>query len=252
MKILGVIPARFSSTRLPGKPLADICGKPMIWWVYQQARQVAQLADILVATENLEIAEYCQDNSINYLMTSKDCPNHIHRIYEVSQDISADYYVSINGDEPLIEPHCIETALPDTLFQLEPYFLGIYRVLTELSEIQDSSNVKIVLDLLGNCLYQSRAPIPVRKNGISQQSKKAIGVECFNKEALDFFAHAPMGRLEEIEDIDHLRFLENGIRLQYREVRSDSFSVDTPSDLERARAMISKLYSSQIAKEEYE
>ena len=98
MKIIGVIPARYQSSRLPGKPLADICGKPMIWWVYQQVKQVKEFAEVYVATDDERIATVCGEYGIHFLMTGKDTPNHIHRIWEVTEIIEADYYVSINGD----------------------------------------------------------------------------------------------------------------------------------------------------------
>lgn len=240
MKIIGVIPARYGSTRLPGKPIVDICGKPMIWWVYQRVRQVPQFTDAFVATDDERIASCCAALDIPYLMTSEACPNHIHRVYEVSTQIEADYYVSVNGDEPLIDPEQIEAVFPAEPVRGAPFFQSVYRLLTDPTEVLDSSNVKIVLDTQGRCMYQSRYPIPAPKASLDFQYKKAIGIECFNAEALAFFAHAPMGQLERIEDIDHLRFLENGVPIHYRQIESQALSVDTSSDLERVRAIIAQ------------
>ena len=238
MKIIGVIPARYSSSRLPGKPLADICGKPMIWWVYQQVKQVKEFAEVYVATDDERIAKVCQEYGIGVLMTGTDTPNHIHRIWEVTEMIAADYYVSINGDEPLISPENIRQALPKEVINDRPYFQSVYRELTDPAELMDTANVKIVLGVDGACMYQSRYPIPCPKGSLMFKYKKAIGIECFNKKALDFFAHAPMGALEKIEDIDHLRFLENGIPIYYQKIDSESLSVDTKNDLEKVRLII--------------
>ena len=238
MKIIGVIPARYASSRLPGKPLADICGKPMMWWVYQQVKQVKEFAEVYMATDDERIANVCRQYEIPVLMTGTDTPNHIHRIWEVTEMIEADYYVSINGDEPLISPENIRQALPDEVINDRPYFQSVYRELTDPAELMDTANVKIVLGVDGACMYQSRNPIPCPKGSLLFKYKKAIGIECFNKKALDFFAHANMGTLEKIEDIDHLRFLENGIPIYYKKIESESLSVDTKNDLEKVRLII--------------
>lgn len=239
MKIVGVIPARYSSSRLPGKPLADIEGYPMVWWVYSRVKSIKEFEEAFVATDDGRIAKCCDNYGIPYVMTSVDCPNHIHRVWEVSNMIEADYYVSINGDEPLIEPDNIRVALPGIVHK-EAYFGSVYRDLTDPAETMDLANVKIVLDKNGDCMYQSRFPIPTPRGSLLFNYKKAIGIECFNKPALDFFANTKMGVLEKIEDIDHLRFLENGVKIHYDRIESESLSVDTKNDLEKVREIIRK------------
>ena len=211
MKVIGVIPARYQSSRFPGKPLADICGKPMIWWVYNQVSQVKEFSEIYVATDDERIVACCEEYGMKYVMTRKDTPNHIHRIWEVTEMIEADYYISINGDEPLISPDNIRQAFPSEVIIDRPFFQSVYREMHDPAEVMDIANVKIVLNKEGVCMYQSRYPIPCPKGSLLFTYKKAIGIECFNKKALDIFAHTPMGVMEKIEDIDHLRFLENGI-----------------------------------------
>lgn len=240
MKIIGIIPARYGSSRLPGKPLADICGKPMIWWVFNQVKRVKKFDEIVVATDDERIESYCLSEKIPFLRTSVNCPNHIHRIFEVSNKIDADYYVSINGDEPLVSPQNIEAVLPKRIFDDEPVFFSAYREMTDPAEVMDLSNVKIVLGSKGQCLYQSRFPIPTPKASLQFKYKKAIGIECFNKKALEFFANTPMGTLEKIEDIDHLRFLEHNVPIYYTKIESESLSVDTKSDLEKVTKIISE------------
>lgn len=238
MKIIGVIPARYASTRFPGKPLADICGHPMIYWVHKQAVKVSRFSNVIAATDDVRIAEVCRANDIEYCMTGTDTPNHIHRIWEVSEMFDADYYVSINGDEPLIDPKSIERVLPHGIVSDREFFGSAYREMTDPAEVIDTANVKIVLGKDGTCLYQSRLPIPSTKGSLLFKYKKAIGIECFNKKALDFFVNTPMGEMEKIEDIDHLRFLENGVPIYYTKVDTEAVSVDTGNDLEKVKIMI--------------
>ncbi|MCU6743066.1 3-deoxy-manno-octulosonate cytidylyltransferase [Suilimivivens aceti] len=240
MKIVAIIPARYSSTRLPGKPLKDICGKPMLWWVYYQVIQLKVFDDIICAIDDKRIQKVCQEFGINYIMTKDDHPNHISRIHEVSTKIKADYYICINGDEPLITKECILPILPSRI-QNEPFFGGAMRVLTDPAETMDSSKIKLVVsDMTGRCLYMSRTPVPYPKGSLYFDYKKYIGVECFNKKALDFFVNMPMNDLERVEDIDHLRFLANGVDLHFNYVKSESISVDTLKDLEKVRNIISE------------
>jgi len=240
MKIIGVIPARYASSRFPGKPLADICGKPMIWWVYNQVIQVKEFTDVYVATDNEQIVECCKQYNMKYILTGIDTPNHIHRIWEVTEIIQADYYISINGDEPLISPENIRSVLPNKVVSDRPFFQSVYREMHDPAEVMDIANVKIVLNKYGVCMYQSRYPIPCPKGSLLFTYKKAIGIECFNKQALDIFVHTGMGVMEKIEDIDHLRFLENGIPIYYKKIDSESLSVDTRNDLEKVRIIIEK------------
>lgn len=239
MKIVGVIPSRYASTRLPGKGLADICGKPMIWWVYHQVRRVSEFSDLIVAIDHPEMQRVCEEHEIPYVMTRDDHPDHICRVWEVSEHVQADYYVCVNGDEPLIEPDCIQRVLPDTVHD-GVFFCGAMRTLTDPAEVIDFANLKLAVTDSGECIYMSRGPIPYPRGTLDVVYKKYVGIECFNKAALDFFVSTPMGRLERAEDIDHLRFLENGHRISFKDVPSESLSVDTKKDLERVRSIMKK------------
>lgn len=238
MKIIGVIPARYKSSRFPGKPLADICGKPMIWWVYRQVSKISVFDEVICAIDDLRIQEVCEQYKINYILTKNNHPEHISRIHEVSTKISADYYMCINGDEPLISEECILPVIPKEIVS-GPYFGGAMRILTDPAETIDFSKIKLVIsEQTGKCLYMSRSPIPYPRGTLFFNYKKYVGVECFNREALEFFVNTPKGDLEKIEDIDHLRFLEHGIDLHFNYVKSDSISVDTPKDLEKVCMMM--------------
>lgn len=237
MKVIAVIPARYASTRLPGKPLKDICGKPMLWWVYQKVKKIKNIQEVVCAVDDTRIAEVCEKMEMNYVMTSSDLPEHISRIHEVSEKISADYYMCINGDEPLISEECIYPVIPKQIFDI-PYFGGAVRKLSDPAETIDFANIKVVLSDTGRCLYMSRTPVPYPRGTLMFSYNKYVGVECFNKKALDFFVKTPMGSLEKIEDIDHLRFLEHGIDLKFDYVNSESISVDTVKDLEKVRLLM--------------
>ena len=237
MDIVAVIPARYSSTRLPGKPIVDICGYPMIWWVYEQVKKVKEFREVYVATDDERISKVCESYKINFILTRDDHPDHISRVQEVSDKIKADYYVCVNGDEPLIEAKCIKKVLPKKV-NPEPVFYGARRKLTNPVETLDSGNIKLAITKEDRCIYMSRTPIPYPKGTILYDCWKYVGIECFNKKALDLFVNKPKGVLENIEDIDHLRFIENGINIYFKEVDSTSLSVDTAKDLEKIRKII--------------
>jgi 3-deoxy-manno-octulosonate cytidylyltransferase (CMP-KDO synthetase) len=238
MKIIGVIPARYASSRFPGKPLADICGKPMIWWVYQQVKRVTEFDNVYTAIDNEKIAEVCKFYDIPFVMTRNDHPNHINRVHEVSEMVGADYYICVNGDEPLISPDTIRKIFPSQVILDTEYFGGAMRTLTDPAETIDCANIKLAVTKEGYCVYMSRTAVPYPQGTLMFRYKKYVGIECFNKKALDFFVNTEMGLLEEIEDIDHIRFLENGKKLFFTEIESESISVDTPKDLEKVREML--------------
>lgn len=239
MKIIGVIPARYSSTRFPGKPLADLFGKPMLWWVYQKVKSIKKFSDVVCAVDDERISEICKKYNMKYVMTKNDHPNHISRVQEVSDKVEADFYMCINGDEPLISEECIIPIFPDNPMSYA-YFCGAMRILTDPAETIDFAKIKVIVTSEGRCLYMSRSPVPYPRGTLAVKYKKYVGVECFNKQALDFFVSKPMGEYEKAEDIDHLRFLENGMAIYFKEVKSESISVDTPKDLEKVRAMLKK------------
>ena len=241
MRIVAVIPARYSSSRFPGKPLADICGKPMIWWVYNQVMKVSEFDEVLVATDDKRISDVCVAYGINCIITSDTHPTHVHRIHEVSEKIKADYYVVVCGDEPLISVDVIRMILPletDIKSNGEIYAGGLCRYFTDPAEVIDPANIKIVTNHNDECIMLTRAVVPFPYKTVLFKYKKVVGVECYNKKALDFFVATPKGFLESIEDVTLQRFLENKIHIKYRLVSSDSLSVDTPRDLEKVKNII--------------
>lgn len=239
-KIIGVIPARYASSRLPGKPLVDICGKPMIWWVYQQVIKVKELNAVYVATDDVRIENMCKKYGINVIMTDNTHPTHVHRIQEVSERIPADYYMVICGDEPMIDPNVIRCVLPSGAGMEGMYVGGACRYFSEPAEVLDPANIKVVTNDNDECIMLSRSPIPFPYKTVRFRYKKVVGVECYDKKALDFFVKTPKGSIESIEDVTLQRFLENKIHIKYVLVDSESLSVDTARDLDVVREKIAK------------
>ena len=239
MKIVAVIPARYNSSRFPGKPLADICGKPMIWWVYQQVKKTNGIEKIVVAIDDERVSRACQDNDMNFVMTSPKCPTHLERLYEVSTKICADFYINVNGDEPLIQSECVEDLIPtEGVDPNSEYVANGMMVLDNPIDAYDTSKIKVVTDVNGMGIYLSRMPIPFPKGRSDFTLKKFVGVQCFTKSALLFVKNTPRSYLESIEDIDEFRFLEHGLKIKFILTKANTIAVDTPKDLEKVRKII--------------
>lgn len=239
MKVIGVIPARYQSSRFPGKPLADLFGKPMIWWVYNQVVKVKEFDEVVVATDDDRIKDVCGTYDIPVVMTSDNHPTHVHRIHEVSKKINSDFYVVVCGDEPLISVDVIKAALPSVDSDVNSFYVGgLCRYMNDPAEVIDPANIKVVTNEKDECILLSRAAVPFPYKTILFKYKKVVGVECYNKKSLDFFVATPKGFLENIEDVTLQRFLENKIHIKYKLIDSVSLSVDTPRDLEKVKSII--------------
>ncbi len=236
MRVVAVIPARYRSSRLQGKPLADICGRPMIWWVYSRVKKACGIDAVYVATDSEKIRETCADYKIACLLTSDKHPTSTQRLYEVAQKIPADVYICVNGDEPLIDPKTVEQIIPSPD---KPFFAA--NLMTKIDspvQAMDDTNIKVVTDTDGNALFMSRSPIPHPKSSIHFDYYKHLGVLAYSKAALQFFAETPKGQVESIEDINELRFIEHGKKLKMIPVQAQTLSVDTPKDLDYVRRVI--------------
>lgn len=240
MKIIAIIPARYNSSRFVGKPLADICGKPMIWWVYHQVIKATSIDEVIVATDNNMILDICLEYGMKVMMTSKEHGTSTERVFEVALNNPADLYIVINGDEPLIDPLVIEKIIPNEefLYSRKYFVSNLITKITEASEVVDFTNIKVVSDMNGESLFMSRSPIPYPKASLGFSYKKHLGVLAYNLESLQFFNETPKGYLEKIEDINEIRFIENGIKIKFIEVEAEMLSVDTPKDLEKVREIL--------------
>ncbi len=242
-KVLGVIPARLESTRLPGKPLRAICGRPMIAWVYENARQAACLDHLLVATDSPEIESYCREQSIPAMMTSHEHRSGTDRMAEVMAHAPAEIYVNIQGDEPMITPSHVELMLRP--FAGAPTAqVSTLKVAIDAETARDPNVVKVVTDLAGRALYFSRARIPYDRDGPAQaQYFKHLGFYAFSAAALKQFHHLDASPLEKLEKLEQLRFLENGIGIAVVETPHDTIGVDTEADLRRVEEYFHRLHS---------
>ncbi|MCV3450111.1 3-deoxy-manno-octulosonate cytidylyltransferase [Campylobacter lari] len=239
MKILGVIPARYSSTRFPGKPLVDILGKPMIWWVYNQARKAEKLSNLIVATDDERISKVCDRFNIPWVMTKTSHETAANRLYEVSTCKKADYYVQINGDEPLIESWLIDLVVPSEILQDVEFGSSLVSKMSNPVEVMDPSNIKVVFDENYNTLYMSRSPIPFPYKTLNFNYYKHIGIIGYNKKMLDLYNNTKPGITESIEGIDTLRF--NDYSKIFKAIKApmvNSLSIDTPKDLEKVIEII--------------
>lgn len=232
MKILGVIPARYASSRLPGKPLTDILGKPMVWWVYQAAKQSPLPNDLVVATDDERILAVCKEYGMNAVMTRADHDTPTSRIQEVSCLIQADLYLQIMGDEPLIDPKAFELILPKELPDDPYYVAGVTNRMEHPADVIDFSNQKVVCNARREILLISRSPIPYPKGTADFEYEKITGIQLFSKKALDFYAATPKSALEQAEENDLMRFIENGHTVHAVLSPYKTVSVDTPKDVD--------------------
>jgi 3-deoxy-manno-octulosonate cytidylyltransferase (CMP-KDO synthetase) len=233
MKIIIVIPARMESSRLPGKPLIDINGKSLIQRTYNQCLKAFSKERVYVATDDDKIVNHCKDNNMQVIMTSSDCLTGTDRVAEVAEQVEADYYINVQGDEPLMNPKDIldtEAAIQ----KFEGEVINGYAKIEEEDLYKSLTIPKLVFRPDGRLLYMSRHSIPGNKAGKFEQSWRQICVYAYPKSALqDFVAHGKKTPLESMEDLEILRFLELGYEVRMIPLSSDSIAVDVPEDVER-------------------
>lgn len=229
-KAIAVIPSRYESTRFPGKPLADICGKPMLWWVYNQAKKVPEIDEVVIATDDERIMKVCNRHNMKCVMTSITHDTPTSRLQEVSKIIGSHLYVFIGGDEPLIDPKSISSVVRQAKNSDDMVTHAMTKIKTA-PEVIDFTNIKVVVSTKSYLLYTTRSPIPYPKGGLDYDYMKFVGIGVFSKEALDFYEATPKSKLEKIEECDLLRFIDRGIPVKMVEVDSINISVDTPKDL---------------------
>lgn len=234
---IGVIPARYGSSRLPGKPLSTIAGKPMIWHVVERARAAGEIDRVLVATDDVRIRDAVAERGGEAVMTSPDHASGTDRAAEVARSMpEAEIVVNIQGDEPLLEPAGLDRmvrALRD-----DPSLpLATLRRPAEPGEQDDPDVVKVVTDAAGRALYFSRAPIPFQR-GEAAKAWVHVGIYAFRRERLLEFAELPPSPLERAERLEQLRALEQGWTVKVLDDAGRSVGVDTPEDLERVRSLL--------------
>jgi 3-deoxy-manno-octulosonate cytidylyltransferase (CMP-KDO synthetase) len=237
LRVLGVIPARLASSRLPRKVLREIAGQPMLWHVWERGRRAAALSELLVATDSEEVLSACARLGIPAMMTSPDHASGTDRVWEVARHRPADVYVNIQGDEPLITDGHIERLVAP--FRQRPDTQVTTLCIRATADELPNSNVnKVVRDKDGRALYFSKYPIPYDRDGISPARYKHIGLYAYRGAALDRFHALPPSPLELAERLEQLRFLENGIPIVVVETNEPTIGVDTEDDLRAVEAIL--------------
>jgi 3-deoxy-manno-octulosonate cytidylyltransferase (CMP-KDO synthetase) len=237
LAVLGVIPARLASTRLPRKVLREIAGRPLIAWVYAAARRSPHLTDVLVATDAQEVEDVCRAHAIPAIRTSPDHPSGTDRVWEVSQGRAADVYVNIQADEPLVTPGHIERLVRPFVTHPDTQVSTLMIEATDAEKPLPSVN-KVVVDAHGHALYFSKYPIPYDRDGIGTKVYKHVGLYAYRRAALEAFHRLPPSRLERTEKLEQLRFLENGIPITVVETTEPTVGVDTEDDLRAVEALL--------------
>lgn len=232
MKSICVIPARYSSTRLPGKPLKDICGKPMICRVWERASLAKSVAEVIVATDDERILQAVEKNSGRAIMTRVDHKTGTDRLAEVAEKFpDVEVIVNVQGDEPLIEPALIDELVGEFIADKNLQMATVATELTDADEMKNPNNVKVVLDKNNNALYFSRSLIPYPRNVGKAKVFKHIGIYAYRRNFLLAYAKMTSTPLEQSESLEQLRALENGYKIRVIKSSCRFVGVDTEEDL---------------------
>ncbi|MBV6506568.1 MAG: 3-deoxy-manno-octulosonate cytidylyltransferase [Syntrophorhabdaceae bacterium] len=242
MKVIGIIPARYGSTRFPGKPLAVLAGKPMVQWVYERAAQAELLNEVIVATDDQRIFDTIKKFGGRVVMTRSDHPSGSDRIAEVAATSDAEIIVNIQGDEPLIEPAAIDLGVKILLDNPAAQVGTLVRPLRDAADLRNPNIVKVALAQDHTALYFSRSPIPFCRGAQTEAEWllqhtyfKHIGLYIFRRDMLLQFVQWPPGVLERIESLEQLRLLEHGVKIHVAVTEYEARGVDTEEDLEMLR-----------------
>jgi 3-deoxy-manno-octulosonate cytidylyltransferase (CMP-KDO synthetase) len=242
-KILGVIPARYQSTRFPGKVLAPIASKTMLQHVYERASLSRYVTSIIIATDDERIFDAARSFGARVRMTSSEHASGTDRAAEIASAENAEIIVNIQGDEPLIDPAAIDAAILPLAHEPDIVMATLKKKIEDPREISDPNVVKVVTGHQGDAIYFSRCPIPYDRNRASSVPYfKHIGLYVYQRDFLLNYSALPVGPLEQSERLEQLRALENGFPIRVVETEYESMGVDTPEDLER----VSRLFDASI------
>lgn len=241
--ILGIIPARYASTRFPAKALADVAGKSMIQRVYEQAKKAKSLTTVVIATDHNLIYDHVKTFGGDVCMTRKDHVSGTDRCFEALtlQKKSFDYLINIQGDEPFIQPEQID--LLASLLDGNTEIATLKKKISDSEQITNPNTVKIVCSVANHALYFSRSPIPHIRNSEHSQWLNAhafykhIGMYAYRTDVLEKLTNLPPSALEKAESLEQLRWLENGFSIKVAETSQETIGIDTPDDLRKALAL---------------
>lgn len=243
MDVIGIIPARFSSTRFEGKVLADILGKPMLQYVWEQAKGALVLDDLIIACDDERVATVAREFGAKVALTAKGHLCGTDRICEVINPIDVKIAINIQGDEPLIHPVMIDSVAQTLLDDSCVSMATLMKKIEDSKEINDPNVVKVVMDKNNFALYFSRSPIPYHARNSEVKEPlyyKHIGLYGYTKDFLFTYKNLRVCDLEQIECLEQLRVLEEGYRIKVIQTKYDTIGVDTPEDLERVKEYLSK------------
>lgn len=238
LKVIGVIPARFGSTRFPGKPLALINGKPMIQHVYEQVSKSKFIDQIVIATDNENIIKTVEGFGGQAVMTREDHETGSDRISEVTSMVEGDFFVNIQGDEPLIDPRLIDDLVKTALEEKGQVVVTAKTLIHDYEDVSNPNVVKVVTDKMQNALYFSRSGIPFNRSNKEFDYYKHLGIYGYPKSILNEFVKLPQTHLEEVEMLEQLRLLENGYSIKVIETKYNAIGVDTPEDIEKVERIL--------------
>ncbi len=236
MKVMGVIPARFASTRFPGKVLADLRGKPIIQHVYERAKKAVSLDKLIVATDDQRILKAVENFGGEAALTSKRPHTGTDRVWEAVENIKVEVVVNIQGDNPLLHPSMIDAIASAILSDSRLVMTTLKKKITDREDFSNPNVVKVVTNKEGFALYFSRSPIPYQKT--PSYFFKHIGLYAYRKEFLSIFTKLPPSSLEKLEGLEQLRALDYNYQIKTIETEYDTIEVDTPEDLEKIKKEI--------------
>ena len=239
MRVIGVIPARYASSRFEGKALALLGGRPVVEHVYERACQARKLDEIFIATDDARIAEAVESFGGRSVMTSSKHASGTDRVAEAVRELDVEVVVNIQGDEPFISPRTIDQTIEPFESERDLEMTTLMRPIAEESELRDPNIVKVVVDLEGYALYFSRSLVPHPRRQAPYRAQQHIGLYAYRKAFLLHFSSLPAGELEQTEALEQLRALENGHRIRVIEAEDYSgIGIDTPEDLSRAEKLL--------------
>ena len=241
MKAVAIIPARYDSTRFPGKALAKLLSKPLIQWVWEAVINANLFDQVIVATDSIQIKEAAENFGAIAILTRKEHPSGTDRIAEVAETLDCDIVVNVQGDEPLIN----QKALAPLLHVFENSSIQIASLMTKIKDLKQLSNpnlVKVVVDNASNALYFSRSAIPFNRDNIHFEDYfQHIGVYAYRRQTLMQLVRLPAGKLEQVEKLEQLRALENGIPIKMIKTEYNGIGVDTPEDLLKLESLLKEM-----------
>ena len=240
MKVIGVIPCRYKSSRFPGKPIAMISGKPMVWHVWNQAKKTKNISRLIVATDDNRIYDVCHQYGIESTMTSENHRTGTDRVAEVAGRIDGDVFVNIQGDEPLIDPSGIDRIISEISKNDKEDIVNAFSAISDMADIVNGNVVKVITSIDDYALAYSRSPIPYPKES-NPRYKRQIGLYAIKRDVILRFPALSRGYLELSEGVEMFRYLENGYKIKMVEISdNNSIPVDVADDILRVESVLTK------------